>query len=182
MGNRFSVSLEAPHIRPRTRCRFSASLEAGSATIPSPPPRPISLTEHHVQLMRPTTPAMSAGRRLDIAERLTKWESHQHHAVRDGTGQGLPAAVLGTMPTTDTCTALCYLTPALRTAWHGESSPGPCSLGINKQDQLLPPSLGYPLLGSCSLETRAHRAPHDSPASASTGPRHVAHRTRHTLR
>ena len=74
MGNRFSVSLEAPHVKPRTRCRFFASLEAGSATTPSPPPRPISPTECHVQLMRPTTPATSAGRRLDTAERPTRHE------------------------------------------------------------------------------------------------------------
>ena len=67
-GNRFSVSLEAPRVKPRTRCRFSASLEAGSATTLSPPPRPISLTKRHVQLTRPTTPATSAGRRLDTAE------------------------------------------------------------------------------------------------------------------
>ena len=38
---------------------------------PSPLPRPISPTERRVQLMRPTTPATSAGRRLDTAERST---------------------------------------------------------------------------------------------------------------
>ena len=68
--------------------------------------------------------------------------------------------MLGTVPTTDTYAALCCLTPpAPRMAWHGESSPGPCSLGINKQDQLLPLSLGYPLPSSYSLGTRARRAP-----------------------
>ena len=121
-----------------------------------------------------------------------RWESHQRHAVRDRTGQGLPVAVLGAVPTADTRIALCCLTPAPRTARRGESNPGPCSLGINEQDQLLPPSLGYPLPGSCSLETCDCRAPHNGSASASTGPRfsmlstlwhrHVAHRTRHTLR
>ena len=74
-------------------------------------------------------------------------ESHRCHAVWDKMGQGLPAAVLSTMPTADTRTALCCLTPAPRTARHGESSTGPCSLGINEQDILLPPSLGYSLLG-----------------------------------
>ena len=57
-------------------------------------------------------------------------------------GQGLPAAVLGTLPTTDARTALCYLTPAPRTTWHRESGPSYYSLGISVQDQLLPPSLG----------------------------------------
>ena len=83
-------------------------------------------------------------------------ESHQRHAIWDRTGQGLPGAVLGTVPTTDTRAALCCLTPAPRTARHGKSSLGPCSLRIDVQDQLLPLSLGYPLLGSCSLGTRAH--------------------------
>ena len=132
--------------------------------------------------MRPTTHATSAARRLSTAEWPTRRESHRRHTVRDRTGQGLPAAVLSTVPMVDTCTALCCLTPAPRIAWRGESSPGPCSLRIDEQDQLLPPSLG----------THARRAPHDHPASASTGPRlstlsalwgwHVAHRTRRTLR
>ena len=92
--------------------------------------------------------------------------------------------MLGTVPTTDARTALCCLTTAPKTARHGESSTGPCSLGINEQD--------HPLPGSCSLRTGACRAPHDGSASASTGPRfsrlstlwhqHVARRTRHTLR
>ena len=71
---RFSVSPEAPRVKPRMRCRFSASLKAGSATTPSPPPRPISPIERHVQLMRPTTPVTSAGRRLDTAEWPTRRE------------------------------------------------------------------------------------------------------------
>jgi len=135
---------------------------------------------------------MLAEQRHDTVEWPTRRESHQRHAVRDRTRQGLPAAVLGTVPTADTRAALCCLTPAPRTARRGESSPGPCSLGIDEQDQLLPLSLGYPLPGSCSLRTGACRAPHDGSASASTGPRfstlstlwprHVARRTRHTLR
>ena len=119
-------------------------------------------------------------------------KSHRPHAIRDRTGRGSPAAVLGTVPTTDARTALCCLTTAPRTTRRGESSIGPCSLEINEQDQLLPPSLSYPLPGSYSLGTCACRAPHEGSASASTGPRfstlsalwhrHVAHRTRHTLR
>ena len=100
-----------------------------------------------------------------------RWESHQHHAIRDRMGQGLPAAVLGTVPTTDARTALCYLTPTLRIALRGESSPGTCSLGISVQDQLLPPSLGHPLRGLGSLGIHARRAPHDGSASAPTEPR-----------
>ena len=41
---------------------------------PSPLPRPISPTERRVQLMRPTIPAISAGRQLDTAERPTRRE------------------------------------------------------------------------------------------------------------
>ena len=100
-----------------------------------------------------------------------RWELHQHHVVRDRTRQGLPAAMLGTVPTTDTRTALCYLTPAPRIARRGESSLGPCSLIISVQDQLLPPSLGSPLQGLGSLGICAHRAPHDGSASAPTEPR-----------
>ena len=81
--------------------RFSASLEAGSATTPSPLPRPASLTKHHVQLTRPTTPATSATRRHSTAEWPTGRESHRRHVVRDRTGQVLPAAMLGTVPMTD---------------------------------------------------------------------------------
>ena len=135
---------------------------------------------------------MSAERWHDTAEWSTRQESHRRHAIRDRTGQWLPAAMLGTVPTADTHAALCCLTPAPKTARRGESSTGPCSLEINKQDQLLPPSLDYPLPGSCSLGTCACRAPHDGSASASTMPRfstlstlwhrHVARRTRHILR
>ena len=146
----------------------------------------------HIQLTCPTTPATSAERRHDTAEWPTRRESHRRHAVQDRTGSGLPAAVLGTVPTADTRAALCCLTPAPRTARHEKSSPGPCSLEIDVQNQLLPPSLGYPLPGSYSLGACACRAPHDGSASASTGPqfstlstlwhRHVARRTCHTLR
>jgi len=135
---------------------------------------------------------MSAERWHDTAEWPTRRESHRRHAVQDRTGQRLPAAVLGAVPTTDTRAALCCLTPAPRTARRGKSSPGPCSLGIDVQDQLLPPSLGYPLPGSCSLGTRARRAPHNGSASAPTRPRlstlstysdrHVVRSTHHTLR
>ena len=101
-----------------------------------------------------------------------RWESHQHHAIRDRMGQGLPVAVLGAVPTTDAHAALCYLTPtALRIVRHGESSPGTYSLGISVQDQLLPPSLGHPLWGLDSLGIRACQAPHDGLASAPTEPR-----------
>ena len=41
---------------------------------PSPLPRPISPIERRVQLMRPTTPAISAGRWLDTADRPTRRE------------------------------------------------------------------------------------------------------------
>ena len=89
-----------------------------------------------------------------------RWESHQRHAVWDRTGQGLPAAVLGTVPTTNTHAALCCLTPpASRIVRRGESCPGPCSLGISIKDQLLPPSLGYLPPYPYSLGTRARRAP-----------------------
>ena len=141
----------------------------------------------HIQLTRSTTPATSAARWHSTAEWPTRQVSYRPHAIRDRTGRGLPAAVLGTVPTTDARATLCYLTPA-----QGKSHPGPCSLGNDVQGQLLPPSLGYPLPGSCSLGTHARRAPHDGPASASTGPRlstlsalwdrHVARSTRHALR
>ena len=86
-------------------------------------------------------------------------------------GQGLPAAVLGTVPTTDARTALCYLTPAPRTTRRGQSSPGHYSLGISVQDQLLPPCLGNLLQGLGNLGIRARRAPHDGSASAPIEPR-----------
>jgi len=122
-----------------------------------------------------------------------RWESHQRHAVQDRTGQGFPAAVLSTVPMTDARAALCCLTPtAPRTVRHGESSLGPCSLGISVQDQLLPPSLGNPLQGLGSLGIHARRAPHDGSASAPTEPRlftlsthsdrHVVYSTHRTLR
>ncbi|XP_066374079.1 uncharacterized protein [Miscanthus floridulus] len=101
-------------------------------------------------------------------------------------------AVGGMNATFYTRATLCCLTPAPRTARHGESSPGPCSLGIDVQDQLLPLSLGYPLPGSCSLGTRARRASHNGSTSSPTGPRlstlsalwdrHVVRSTHHTLR
>jgi len=143
--------------------------------------------------MRPTTPATSTEQWLDTAEWRTRWESHRRHAIRDRTGQGLPAAVLGTVPTTDTHAALCCLTlPTPRTVRRGESCPGPCSHRISVQDQLLPPSIGHPLRGLGSLGIRARRAPHDGSASAPTGPRlstlstysdrHVVHSMCHALR
>ena len=101
----------------------------GSATTSSPPSRPTPLTKCHVQPIRPTTLATSAAR----------W--HSTGRMTDGIGdraqQGLPTTVLITVPPADTRTALCYLTPALRTKWHGGSSPGPCSLGISMKDQPL---------------------------------------------
>ena len=101
-----------------------------------------------------------------------RWESHQHHAIWDETGQGLLAAMLGTVPTMDARAALCCLTlTAPRTVRHGESSLGPCSLRISVQDQLLPLSLGNPVQGLDNLEIRARRAPHDGSASAPTEPR-----------
>ena len=76
-----------PHaVRPQTKYRFPASLGAGSATTSSSLPRPASLTKHHVQLTRPTTPATSAVRRHSTTEWPTGRESHQRHAVRDRTG------------------------------------------------------------------------------------------------
>ena len=136
---------------------------------------------------------MLATLRRGTAKWPTGRESHRRHVVRDRTGQGLPAAVPGAVPTTDTHAALCYLTPpAPTTVWHGESCPGPCSLGISIKNQLLPPSLGKSLPRSRSRRTHAYRAPHDGSASASTGPRlstlstlwqrHVTRGTRHTLR
>ena len=128
-----------------------------------------ALTNFPNRMYHPTTPATSAVCRHSTAECRRDEESHRRPTIRDRMGWGLPATVLGTMPMTDTHAALCCLTPpALRTAWRGESSPGPCRLRINEQDQQLPPSLGYPLLGSCSLGTRARRAPHDGPACRRT--------------
>ena len=87
-------------------------------------------------------------------------------------GQGLSAAVLGTVPTMDTHAVLCCLTPtALRIAQRGESSSGPCSLRISVQDQLLPPRPGSLLQGLGNLGIRAYRAPYDGSASAPTEPR-----------
>ena len=93
---------------------------------------------------------------------------------------------------TDARTALCYLTPAPRRARRGESGPGPCSLEISVQDQLLPPSLGNPLQGLGSLGIRTRRASRDGSASAPTEPRlftlsthsdrHVVCSTHRTLR
>ena len=110
-----------------------------------------------------------------------------------GRGRGYRPLCSALCPRLDTRAALCCLTPALRTARPRKSSPGPCSLGISVQDQLLPPSLGYPLLDSYSLGTRARRAPpHSGSASAPTRPRlstlstysdrHVIRSTHHTLR
>jgi len=108
--------------------------------------------------MRPTAPATSDGRRLDTAEQPTRREvaSAPYRSGQDRTGQGLPTAVLGTMPTTDAHTALCYLTPAPGMMRRGESSPGHYSLEISVQAQLLPPSLGNPLQGLSNLGIRAH--------------------------
>ena len=62
----------------------------GSTTTSSPPSRPTPLTKHHVQLMRPTTPATSAAR----------W--HSTGRMTNGTGdraqQGLPTTVLIAVP------------------------------------------------------------------------------------
>jgi len=172
MGNRFSVSLEAPRVQPRTRCRFSASTQGRlGKTTPSPPPRPTSRTKCHVRSVRSTAPAMSAERRLDTAEWPTRRKSHRNHAVRDRTGQGLPAAVLGTVPMTGAHTTLCYLTPAPETTRRAESSPGYYSLGISVQNQLLPPRLDSLLQGLGNLGIHAYRAPYDGSASAPTGPR-----------
>ena len=161
-------------MRPRTRYRFSASPEAprhealdevpilrlargparkASDEVPilrlarGPTPRGLG-RGRHIQPTRPTTPTTSAERRLDTAEWASRWESHRRHAVRDGTRQGLPAAVLVTMPMADTRAALCCLTPTPRTARRGKSSLGPCSLRINAQDQLLPLKPRLPALRS----------------------------------
>ena len=157
-GYRFSDSPEAPRIKPQTKYRFSNSLEAGSATTSSPPSRPTSLTKRHVQLMRPTTPATSAAR----------WRSTGR--VTDGTGdraqQGLTATVLITVLPTDTRTALCYLTPALRTKWRGRSCPGPCSLSNSRRAQLLvlrlvqDPPAGPRTYCSFSASAKARLVPH----------------------
>ena len=72
-------------VRPRTKYRFSASVEACSATTPSPLHRPTSLTKRHVQLTRPTTPATSAARQHSTTEWPMGRESHRRHAVRDRT-------------------------------------------------------------------------------------------------
>ena len=101
--------------------------------------------------------------------------------------------MLGTVPTMDTHVALCCLTlPAPRTAWHGESCPGHCSLRISVQDQLLPSSLGKSALGSRQPRDSRPPSPHDGLASAPTRPRlstlstysdqHVVHSMCHALR
>ena len=119
MGYRFSDSPEAPRIKPRMKYRFYDSLEAGSATTSSPPSRPTSLTKRH---------ASNHSRNISRT-------SAQYNRVADGTGdrtgQGLPAAVLDTVPITDARTALCYLIPAPGTARRGESSLSHYSLGIS---------------------------------------------------
>ena len=100
-------------------------------TTPSPPPRPTSRTRRHVRLARSTAPTISAERRLDTAAWPTGRQSHRSRAARDRTGQGLPTTVLGTVPTIDACTALCYLTPAPETTRRAESSPGYYSLEVS---------------------------------------------------
>ena len=79
--------------------------------------------------MRPTTPATSAAH----------WHSSDRttDGTRDRAQQGLPATVLITVPSADTHTALCYLTPVPRTKQRGRSSPCPCSLGNSRKAQLL---------------------------------------------
>ena len=60
-----SVSREAP---------FSVSLEAGSPAVRHPPPRPTLPTAGHVSLILSTTPAISAGQRLNVTEWPTRPE------------------------------------------------------------------------------------------------------------
>ena len=50
------------------------SLEAGSSAVPRPPPRPTLPTARHISLILSTTPAISAGRRLNITEWPTRPE------------------------------------------------------------------------------------------------------------
>ena len=130
--NQFSVSPEAPRVQPRTRRRFSTSTQGRlGKTTPSPPPRPTSRTRHRVRPARMTAPAISAERRLDTAAWPTGRQSHRSRATRDRTGQGSPTTVLGTVPTTGACTALCYLTPAPETTRRAELSLGYYSLEVS---------------------------------------------------
>ena len=69
----FSVSREASRARPRQGA-FSVSLEAGSSAVPRPPPRPTLPTARHVSLILSTTPAISAGQRLNVTEWPTRSE------------------------------------------------------------------------------------------------------------
>ena len=50
------------------------SLEAGSSAVPRPPPRPTLPTARHVSLILSTTPAISAGQRLNVTEWPTRPE------------------------------------------------------------------------------------------------------------
>ena len=65
---RFSDSPEAPRHEASDEHPVTDSLEAGSASTPSPPPWPTSLTGHHIQLTRSTTPMTSATRWHGTAE------------------------------------------------------------------------------------------------------------------
>ena len=60
---------------------------------PSPQPRPVFPTARHVPLIRLTTPAISAGRRLDIAEWPTGHEVASAPYWLRQARRGLPATV-----------------------------------------------------------------------------------------
>ena len=61
---------------------------------PSLLPRPVSLTERHVPLMRQPLPRYQSDDGSTLQSGRRDGKSHQRHTITDRTGQGLPATVL----------------------------------------------------------------------------------------
>ena len=78
-------SPEAPPERPRARYRFFVSLEAGLASAP-PQLWPTTLTGHHTQPMRPTTPQRQP--HSGVVQRSGRRDRSHIGAMQSGTGRG----------------------------------------------------------------------------------------------
>ena len=133
-GPACKASDEVPILR-LARGRLGDNPVASASTdFPDRTSRPTNATNHSRDVSRTTAQHSGATDEMGVA-------STPCRPGRDGAG--VTGRCVGTVPTTDARAALCGLTPtAPRTVRRGESSLGPCSLGISVQDQLLPPCLG----------------------------------------